>query len=204
MTRRTRVWTALVLAPVMLIAYLGFNLAQVVATGRSYTTAPGEVIVVLGAAQYDGRPSPQLRARLDEVVRIFQTGEIPWVMVTGGRVSGDRFSEAEASARYLIAAGVPDLAILVEDQGATTYASLRSAAEILREKDLTHVVLVTDPFHSLRSRLIAQEVGLEAVSAPTRSSVVKGTNNLRLHLREALGVAVGRLISFERLTDWVG
>lgn len=204
MTRRTRVWTALVLAPVMLIAYLGFNLAQVVATGRSYTTAPGEVIVVLGAAQYDGRPSPQLRARLDEVVRIFQAGEIPWVMVTGGRVSGDRFSEAEASARYLIAAGVPDLAILVEDQGATTYASLRSAAEILREKDLTHVVLVTDPFHSLRSRLIAQEVGLEAVSAPTRSSVVKGTNNLRLHLREALGVAVGRLISFERLTDWVG
>lgn len=204
MTRRTRVWTALVLAPVMLIAYLGFNLAQVVATGRSYTTAPGEVIVVLGAAQYDGRPSPQLRARLDEVVRIFQAGEIPWVMVTGGRVSGDRFSEAEASARYLVAAGVPDLAILVEDQGATTYASLRSAAEILREKDLTHVVLVTDPFHSLRSRLIAQEVGLEAVSAPTRSSVVKGTNNLRLHLREALGVAVGRLISFERLTDWVG
>jgi uncharacterized SAM-binding protein YcdF (DUF218 family) len=204
MARRTRVWTAVVLIPLVLLAYLGLNLLQVVATGRSYVTQPGEVIVVLGAAQYDGRPSPQLRARLDEVVRIYEAGQIPWVMVTGGRVSGDRFSEAEASARYLMAAGVTESAILIEDQGATTYASLRSAAEILSERDLTQVVLVTDPFHSLRSRLIAQEVGLSAVVAPTQTSVVRGSRNLRLHLREGLGVAVGRLVSFERLTEWVG
>jgi uncharacterized SAM-binding protein YcdF (DUF218 family) len=204
MARRTRVWMAALLAPVVLCAYVGLNFVQVVTTGRSYATEPGEVIVVLGAAQYDGRPSPQLRARLDEVVRIWETGQIPWVMVTGGRLSGDRFSEAEASARYLLAQGVPESAILVEDQGSTTYASLRSAAEILSAKDLNSVVLVTDPFHSLRSRLIATELGLNAVVAPTQTSVVRGSRNLRLHLREALGVAVGRLVGFERLTEWVG
>jgi vancomycin permeability regulator SanA len=204
MAHRTRVWTAVVLIPVVVLAYLGLNLAQVIMTGRSYVTQPGEVIVVLGAAQYDGRPSPQLRARLDEVVKIYETGQIPWVMVTGGRVSGDRFSEAEASARYLTAAGIPEAAILVEDQGATTYASLSSVAQILRNRGLSQVVLVTDPFHCLRSRLIAQELGLDAVAAPTQTSVVRGSHNLRLHLREALGVAVGRLVGFERLTNWVG
>jgi uncharacterized SAM-binding protein YcdF (DUF218 family) len=204
MTRRTRAWTAVLLLPVVVLAYLGLTLIQVAITGRSYATAPGEVIVVLGAAQYDGRPSPQLQGRLDEVVRIWESGQIPWVMVTGGRQAGDRFSEADASARYLIAAGVPEAAILVEDQGATTYASLLAASRILRGKGLTEVVLVTDPFHSLRSQLIAREVGLSAVVAPTKSSVVAGSRNLRLHLREALGVAVGRLVGFERLTDWVG
>jgi uncharacterized SAM-binding protein YcdF (DUF218 family) len=204
MTRRTRAWTAVLLLPVVALAYLGLTLIQVATTGRSYATAPGEVIVVLGAAQYDGRPSPQLQGRLDEVVRIWETGQIPWVMVTGGRQAGDRFSEADASVRYLTAAGIPEAAILVEDQGATTYASLLAASRILRGKGLTEVVVVTDPFHSLRSQLIAREVGLSAVVAPTKTSVVAGSRNLRLHLREALGVAVGRLVGFERLTDWVG
>jgi uncharacterized SAM-binding protein YcdF (DUF218 family) len=190
--------------PLIALSYLGVTLVQVWNTGRSYVTQPAEVIVVLGAAQYDGRPSPQLAARLDEVVRIWQTGTIPWVMVTGGRLRGDRFSEAEASVRYLVNAGVPASVILAEDEGDTTYASLRNAAHILLQENLDQVVLVTDPFHSLRSRLIAEEVGLRAQVAPTTTSVVSGRNNLRLHLRETVGVAIGRVVGFERLTAWVG
>jgi uncharacterized SAM-binding protein YcdF (DUF218 family) len=201
MSRRVMAVAAI---PLLVLVYFVITIAQVWNTGRSYATSPGEVILALGAAQYDGRPSPQLAARLDEVVRIWEGGDIPWVMVTGGRMGGDRFSEAEASRRYLSAAGIPESVILAEDEGATTYASLQSAAEILAERGLQHVVLVTDPFHSLRSRLIAEELGLKAVVAPTSSSVIKGNRNLRLHLREGLGVAVGRIIGFKRLTDWVG
>ena len=204
MRLRSRVLLLLVSLALMVLVYLGFTLFQVWNTGRSYVTRPADVIVVLGAAQYDGRPSPQLAARLDEVIRIWETGTIPWVMVTGGRLSGDRFSEAEASLRYLVSAGVPAEVILAEDEGDTTYASLRNAAHILLQENLDQVVLVTDPFHSLRSRLIAEEVGLSARVAPTRTSVVSGRNNLRLHLRETAGVAIGRIVGFERLTAWVG
>jgi uncharacterized SAM-binding protein YcdF (DUF218 family) len=201
MSRRV---TAVLVVPLLLLVYFLITVVQVWNTGRSYVTYPAEVIVALGAAQYDGRPSPQLAARLDEVVRIWDRGDIAWVMVTGGKMGGDRFSEAEASKRYLVAAGVPESVILAEDEGSTTYASLRSVARILAERDLQQVVLVTDPFHSLRSRLIAEELGLRAVVAPTSTSVVQGDRNLRLHLREGLGVAAGRIIGFKRLTDWVG
>lgn len=204
MTRTKRVAVTVTVMWLLLLGYLGISALQVWQTGRSYATRPADVIVVLGAAQYDGRPSPQLAARLDEVVRIWESGEVPWILVTGGKIGGDRFSEAEASQRYLEAAGVPESVILAEDEGSTTYGSLRSASVILSVRDLRRVVLVTDPFHSLRSRLIAEELGLAAVVAPTSTSVVKGGRDLRLHLREALGVAVGRIIGFERLTAWVG
>jgi uncharacterized SAM-binding protein YcdF (DUF218 family) len=195
---------ALIAVPFLICGYFGVSLVQVWTVGRSYTTGPAEVIVVLGAAQYDGRPSPQLAARLDEVIKIWDLGTIPWVMVTGGRVGGDRFSEAEASRRYLTAAGIPESRILAEDEGATTYGSLQLVASVLRERGLQRVVLVTDPFHSLRSRLIAEELGLQAVVAPTSTSIVRGSRDLRLHVREAAGVALGRVIGFERLTALVG
>ncbi len=187
-----------------LVLYYLVSLAQVVQAGRADERDPVDAIVVLGAAQYDGRPSSQLRARLDHAVTLWETGVAPVVMVTGGKQPDDRFTEAEASRRYLIDQGVPDDSIMMENAGRTTYESLESAATILLAADLDDVVLVSDPFHMKRSELIASGFGLDAHVSSTPSSVVTGWTSARRHVREAAGVALGRLVGFERLSELSG
>ena len=188
-------------ALVGVLAFYGLiSLWQVWSTGRSDQARPVDAIVVLGAAQYDGRPSPQLAARLDQVIELWPQDLAPLVVVTGGNQPGDRFTEAEASASYLIDQGVPESAILLEDAGSTTYESLDRVAEILDARGLDSVLIVTDPYHALRSRLIAQEVGMVAFVSPTETSVVTGASSFKRQLGEAAGVAVGRIIGFERLS----
>jgi uncharacterized SAM-binding protein YcdF (DUF218 family) len=186
----------------VLVALLGYflvSLYQVWSTGRSDQARPVDAIVVMGAAQYDGQPSPQLAARLDHVAELWPQGVAPLVVVTGGNQPGDRFTEAEASADYLSARGVPPDAIAREDAGGSSHESLEGAARLLAERGLTSVLIVTDPYHALRSRLIAQDLGLTAYVSPTPTSVVTGGESLARHLREAAGVAVGRLVGFDRL-----
>jgi uncharacterized SAM-binding protein YcdF (DUF218 family) len=184
---------------VVVLAYGAFNLWHVWSTGRSDQARPVDAIVVMGAAQYDGRPSPQLAARLDQVVELWPTGIAPLVVVTGGGLPGDRFTEAEASAAYLEQRGVPATAIVTENEGTNTFESLEGAAELVGDRVET-VLIVTDPYHSLRSRLTAQEVGFTAYVAPTDTSVVTGAAEFRRNLGEAAGVALGRIIGFERLS----
>jgi uncharacterized SAM-binding protein YcdF (DUF218 family) len=186
------------------IAYYGVTLYQVHATGNSDQTRPVDAIVVMGAAQYDGRPSPQLAARLDHALDLWSQGVAPVMVVTGGNQPGDRFTEAEASANYLIARGVPADAILRETHGHSSYASLDGVADLLRQHGLFRILLVSDPFHSLRSRLIAQELGLVAYVSPTRTSPVHGSAAARREFEEAAGIAVGRLIGFKRLLSITG
>jgi uncharacterized SAM-binding protein YcdF (DUF218 family) len=188
----------------VVFVYYFVTLLQVVRAGRQTDPVPADAIVVLGAAQYDGRPSPQLAARLDHALVLYNEGVAPVVMVTGGNQPGDRFTEAEASADYLVDRGVPATAIMREDAGHTTYESLDAAADQLLDAGLDDVVLVTDPYHSLRSRLIAEEVGLDADLSPTPTSVVTGWSSFRRELAEAGGVAVGRIIGFDRLSDLTG
>jgi uncharacterized SAM-binding protein YcdF (DUF218 family) len=186
------------------LLYYAVTLIQVVRAGRQTDPNPAEAIVVLGAAQYDGRPSPQLASRLDHALELYDEGVAPVVLVTGGNQPGDRFTEAEASANYLLDRGVPESAIMREDVGHTTFESLAAAADQLLAADLDDVVVVTDPYHSLRSKLIAEEVGLDASVSPTPTSVVTGWSSFRRELEEAAGVAVGRIIGFDRLTDLTG
>ena len=190
-------------AVVLLFAFLYYvvSVYQVWSTGRSDHSDPVDAIVVMGAAQYDGRPSPQLAARLDHVLELWPTGVAPLIVVTGGNLPGDRFTEAESSANYLVARGVPESVILRENEGSTTFESLESVAAILEARGLEEVLIVTDPYHSLRSKLTAQEVGLDAHVSATDSSVVTGTDSIGRHLQEGAGVAVGRIIGFERLTS---
>lgn len=201
---RRRAIRAAVAIAVAMVAYYGITVLQVWSTGRASEARAVDAFVVLGAAQYDGRPSPQLRGRLDEVVRLWPEGHASVVVVTGGNRPGDRFTEAEASARYLIDQGIPESAIVLENEGRTTFESLESTAEILGARGLDRVLLVTDPFHALRSKLIAREVGMEAYVAPTSTTVVVGARSGVLHLREAGGVAIGRIIGFERLSGLAG
>ena len=202
-TRRRSPWVRMlqvaVVIGLLLVGYYLVTLFQVWSTGRSDQARPVDAIVVLGVAQYDGRPSPQLAARLDHVVELWPDGVAPMVITTGGNQPGDRFTEAEASAAYLVERGVPETAIELENTGSTTYESLEMVAVML--PDGARVLIVTDPYHALRSRLTAQEVGLTAYVSPTGTSVVTGSDSFERHVKEAAGIALGRVIGFERLTS---
>ena len=189
------------------LVYGCVNLAQVWWVGKSDQATAVDAIVVLGVAQYDGRPSPQLQARLDHALALWQEGLSPLVITTGGNQPGDRFTEAEASANYLIeglaGVAVPAESIVQENTGSTTRESLIAVRNIMQDRGLHSVLIVTDPYHSLRSRLIAQDLGLVAYVSPTRTSPLRGASAVSRHVREALGVAVAHLIGFanlERLT----
>jgi uncharacterized SAM-binding protein YcdF (DUF218 family) len=153
----------------------------------------------MGAAQYDGRPSPQFAARLDHVVQLWDEGRAPLVVVTGGKQEGDRFTEASAASAYLVDRGVPESVIVQEGAGSNTYESLANARRLVDESVET-VLVVTDPYHALRTELTADEVGFVAYAAPAPDSVVDGAAEVRRELAEAAGVAVGRIIGFERLS----
>ena len=189
------------------LMYGCINVAQVWWVGRSDQARAVDAIVVLGVAQYDGRPSPQLQARLDHALALWQEGLSPLVITTGGNQPGDRFTEAETSANYLMEGSadvaVPTESIVQENTGSTTRESLIEVSKIMQAQGLHSVLIVTDPYHSLRSRLIAQDLDLVAYFSPTRTSPLRGASAVSRHVREALGVAVAHLIGFanlERLT----
>ncbi len=184
------------------VAYYLLCVALVVVTGRRDEARPVDAIVVLGAAQFDCRPSPVLAARLDHALVLWQRGLARDVVVTGGKQPGDRCTEATASANYLIGRGVPDAHILREVQGRTSWESLAASARILHERGLRSVLLVSDPYHSRRIQGIAEEVGLRAYVSPTRTSP---ESNVRTHeAKEAFGVAVGQVIGYRRLLRITG
>ena len=151
---------------------------------------------MLGAAQYDCEPSPVLEQRLDHALELYDDDVASTIVVTGGKQDGDRCTEAQAGADHLRADGVPDEDLLLEVQGRNSWESLAAAARILRDRDLTDVVLVTDGYHALRVQAIADELGLTASVSPSRDG---GT--VPEYLRETAAVAVGRLIGFDRLVD---
>jgi len=192
---------------VLLLASAGYfaaTLYQVHATGRRDEARVVEAIVVMGAAQYDGRPSPQLKARLDHVLDLWAYGVAKWVVVTGGKQPGDRFTEAEASSAYLREHGVPPSAILAESTSHNTYDSLVGVQALMASRGLREVLIVSDPFHLLRCRLIAEEVGLVAYTSPTPYTVVTGGTAVKKEIEEAAGVAAGRIIGFRRLLAITG
>ena len=179
--------------------YVCLNIVQVWSVGRSNDAREVEAIVVMGVAQYDGRPSPQLQARLDHVLTLWKEGVAKLVVTTGGNQPGDRFTEARASADYLVAGGIPESAISMEDIGATTLQSLQGVAEILHSRGLSSIEIVTDPYHALRSRLIAQDLGLTAYVSPTEHSAVTGGAEKRRMINEGLGLALAHVIGFQAL-----
>jgi uncharacterized SAM-binding protein YcdF (DUF218 family) len=183
----------------LLAVYLLVTFVQVWRAARHDGARPSDAIVVLGAAQYDGRPSPVLAARLDHALALYEDGIAPVIVVTGGRQEGDRFTEAAAAATYLHEHGVPDDAILRETTGRSSWESLAASARFLAERDLTQVVLVSDPYHAARIDAIASEVGLDASVSPTRTSPIRGAAEWRRFASETVRVAAGRIFGFGRL-----
>ncbi|MEP6690614.1 MAG: YdcF family protein [Gemmatimonadaceae bacterium] len=140
-------------------------------------TIPADAIVVLGAAQYDGKPSPVLRARLDHALRLWQRHDAPLMIFTGGRGAGDTTSEAAVGRRYAMSRGVPDSAIALENRGATTSESMHAVAGILRGRTGRTVILVSDPFHMLRLSIVARRLGLLPQTSPTRTSPISASRS---------------------------
>ncbi|NBO79983.1 MAG: YdcF family protein [Actinobacteria bacterium] len=187
-----------------LTAYFVVSLTQVWLTGRddsfARSSARVDAVIVLGAAQYDGRPSPQFAARLDHALLLWQRGLVKTVVVTGGKQVGDRFTEAESGREYLAERGMPAAVIQVEPRGTSTFSSLETVAQQIANR---RVVVVSDPYHVLRARLVASELGLDADVSATRTSVIRGVDALRRNMREALGVMVGRISGFRQLEAWL-
>lgn len=144
----------------------------VVGWGRRDMARPADAIVVLGAAQYAGRPSPVLKARLDHAIDLWKRGLAKRLVLTGGRGVGDTISEAAVGRRYMMKAGVADSAILMENEGRTTEASFEAVAGIMEQKKLERAILVSDPFHMLRLQVLAKRYGVESVTSPTRTSPI--------------------------------
>jgi uncharacterized SAM-binding protein YcdF (DUF218 family) len=178
------------------LVYVAVTFVQVWDASRTDDVRTSDAIVVLGAAQYDCVPSPVLRSRLDHALELYQDGVAPRIVVTGGRRALDRCTEAKAGADYLRGEGVPDGDILLEVKGRNTWESIAASAQFLTDEGYTRVVLVTDDYHALRVRAIADELGLEPVVSPVGDNAT-----FRELARETGAVAVGRVVGFRRLVQ---
>jgi uncharacterized SAM-binding protein YcdF (DUF218 family) len=155
---------------VAVVAIGGYAAYRIWDQGNRDERPPVDAIVVMGAAQYDGRPSPVFAARLDHAIELFHEGVAARLIVTGGKQEGDRTTEAASARIYAVQHDVPDEAILTEDQSRTTLQSIRGVAAVMRGQGLESAVFVSDPSHMLRVLRMASDEGITAFGSPTRTS----------------------------------
>jgi uncharacterized SAM-binding protein YcdF (DUF218 family) len=167
---------------------------RTVVVGHQDQRAAADAIVVLGAAQYDGRPSPVFQARLDHALELYRADVSGHLVTLGGGQPGDRLTEAEAGRQYLMAKGVPPSAILPVGVGNDTLVSLRAAAGPMRSRGWVSMVLVTDPWHSARSTMMARDLGFHTEVSPVETGPATDPSvRTRYILRETLGTLFYRL-----------
>jgi uncharacterized SAM-binding protein YcdF (DUF218 family) len=138
-----------------------------------------DVVVVLGAAQYGGTPSAVLGSRLDHAARLWRDGVAPVIVTVGGRRPGDTYTEADAGRNYLTSYGVPKDAVVPIGEGRDTLESLRAVAQRAEAVGWHTAVIVSDPWHSLRARTMADDLGLAAWTSPTRSGPIVQTRTIQ-------------------------
>jgi uncharacterized SAM-binding protein YcdF (DUF218 family) len=175
------------LVVLLLLVVLG-TAVRVWQVAREDSRDHADAIVVLGASQFDGRPSPVFASRLDHAKALYDLHVAAALVTVGGNKQGDRFTEAGAGASYLRSRGVPREAVAEVAQGRDTLTSLRAVAALAHDRAWHDVVIVTDPWHSFRARSMAGEVGLHAETSPTRSGpAVQGrARELRYIARETV------------------
>src|SRR5881397_3944589 len=171
-TLRRSFGAAAVLALSLAVGWAAVVLAVAVTAARDQATT-ADAIVVLGAAQYNGRPSPVFRARLDHAAALYQRGLAPVVLVTGGVGTGDTVSESEVGRRYLVKAGLPEGAVVALPAATSTSASLDGVAQWFTGHDSRRVLLVSDGFHMLRLQILAVRLGLAPFTSPAPGSPIR-------------------------------
>ncbi|WP_037334624.1 YdcF family protein [Saccharomonospora piscinae] len=192
-----RKWLRRTVAGVVLVGMLvvGGTAFRVWHVARADERPTVDAIVVLGAAQYNGTPSEVFQARLDHARELHEQGVADVIVTTGGSREGDAFTEAEAGANWLRERGVGDESLVVVSEGSDTLRSVRAAADRVRERGGSEVVVVSDPWHSLRSAIMAEDAGLSVWTSPTHSGpiVQTRTTQARYIMRETAALLYYRL-----------
>ncbi|MGH7547284.1 MAG: YdcF family protein [Gemmatimonadales bacterium] len=188
-TMPRRVAAAVVAAIAVALAWATVVVAVALTAARDQAKS-ADAIVVLGAAQYNGRPSPVFRARLNHAAALYQRGLAPVVLVTGGVGMGDTLSESEVGRRYLLRVGLADAAVVALPAGSSTTASLDGVAHWFSGHDNRRVLLVSDGFHMLRLEIIARRLGLVPFTSPAPGSPIRSNPRLNAGYFLAEGVKV--------------
>lgn len=190
---------------VAMALYVGLTFVTVLSVGHTDAGNKADAVVVLGAAQYDGTPSPLLESRLQHALDLYSSGRVTFIAVTGGKKPGDRFTEAAASRRWLTDRGVPTAVIIREDEGRSTWESMSNVAAVLSSRDIQTVLVSTDRWHMQRCVLSLRELGIHAEPSATSTSPLQGAKRAwNKYAKETIGVAVGRIIGFDRLLSITG
>lgn len=190
-SRKRRVLLPLIAIVVLIVPLLLASLIGAIYwQARTDEATPSDAIVVLGAAQYNGRPSYVLEARLERTLELYESGYAPLIVVTGGKMEGDAYTEAETSRNYLVSRGVPVGAIVVEDQSRDTWASMRGVVNALEGRDVNSLLIVSDGFHLFRAELMARKLGYSVRSSAAKESPIRPWSSTELSyvVREAGGV----------------
>jgi uncharacterized SAM-binding protein YcdF (DUF218 family) len=152
-----------------------------------------DVIIIMGAAEYSGRPSPVLRARLDHALHLYKQHLAPMIMTTGGPGGDPVFTEADVGRSYLMDRGVPPQAIVTESRGATTMYSISAAAEIMERMDLDTCILVSDGYHIFRAKRMLEARGIRVYGSPREEVRQRGVDDWPLYFRQAVGFALWKI-----------
>ncbi len=184
---------ALILLPIIVI---GGAYQYVSSEAKVAQSDISDAIVVLGAAQFDGKPSPVLKARLRHAQQLYEAGTAPRIVTVGGKQNGDRFTEAAVGREWLIAQGVPESAVVAVKDGTNTRESLESVATLAAQNGWTSITLDSDPAHMARSRAMANRLGFDVRTNPTQSGDGSQVTNEYL-FRETLAY-----IAFEAFEQW--
>lgn len=189
---RKLLWRGAALLLLVLVVYLGQIAAAIYRQSAIDEARPAEVIIVLGAAEYRGRPSPVLKARLDHALSLYARKLAPRILTTGGAGGDPVFTEGEVGRGYLVKHGVPSEAIMLEAEGESTVHSTAAAAEIMRRMNLKSCIVVSDAYHIFRVKKMLEFRGLSVYGSP-RPSEPKGTWREKwLFVRQAIGYALWR------------
>lgn len=189
-----RVLAGLLLLPVLLfLGYLFYVAREIALQSTRDESRRADVIIVLGAAEYRGRPSPVLESRLRHGLKLFSEGLARYLLTTGGSGGDARYTEGEVGRSYLIQKGVPSESILVEPEGATTAQSMDAAAEMMHSMNLHSCIVVSDGYHIYRVKRLLQAQGIEVYGSPRVAKPMNSLERRWLYLRQALGFMLWQL-----------
>jgi uncharacterized SAM-binding protein YcdF (DUF218 family) len=186
------VWNAVGVALSALLIYIAYLSVRIEQQSLRDEARPADVILVLGAAEYRGRPSPVLRARLDHALALYRQRIAPRIMTTGGAGGDPVFTEGTVGRAYLISQGVPSEAIIVEAEGETTVHSVTLAGEILRRMGLRSVVVVSDGYHIYRVKEMLQATGLAVYGSPRKDRNPDSLQRQWNCVKQAIGYVLWR------------
>ena len=184
---RRLLWAAAISVLICIAGYLGWVSLQIYRQSTVDEAKPADVILVLGAAEYRGRPSPVFKARLDHGLDLYRKSYAPRILTTGGAGGDPIFTEGTVGRAYLISHGVPSEAIIVEPEGESTAHSTVAAAEIMQRMNLKSCILVSDGYHIFRAKRMLELKGVTVYGSPRPSTPKGDWKEWWLYARQSVG-----------------